>query len=707
MNTRLKPLAALLPLIFSVAPVGAQQTAEAGALSDITPTLPPITVYASRFEESLADTSPRTSLISSADILKSGARNVSEVLSRVAGLPIRTNLDGSTNAVIDMRGYGDTASNNLVVLLDGVRLSENEQATARTSMIPLEAIDHIEITRGGNSVLYGDGATGGTINIVTRKNVGPLTVVTAGLASYAGYQSSIYHSQALHNSELSLFAKQYASDNYRDNASGSELSVGANWVAHIDPHTSLGARFFVSKEKNKLPGALPSILLNVSPRASQVPDYNYDARVDSNSLTLFGVKTIGDVELALDWNRRTRKNSDAYSYDAHTVYAGYDRYPDWQRSFSESSARLESESVSPRIKVNQFVLANNTLQLGYDWQTSEKSGAGFKSSSSYNIDDPDDEWNYWPHKIDNSRYRFEHKARGLYARDVLEMSSTDRITVGYRSERFSQNYRLNYHNDNVPTINPGESVYQSHGKVSARELEYSKQFQPGMVGFARLSRHFRVANADDNSARVYGSDPLRAQTASDVDLGFNYQSDAASTELRYFHSRVRNEIGYDPEQWGNVNYDPTKREGLSLSQRLSLTKTWAMRANLSYVDARFVRGTYKGKKVPGVADFSGNLSLDYLMSPQQHITLTSRFSDGRFMSGDFENAQARVSGYMVGDLSYFYKQKNWSVVASVINIANKKYADTGIYKPSYTAPFHLTVYPNAGRSFSVTGRYVF
>ena len=186
MNTRLKPLAALLPALFILSPAVAQQTTGVNSSSEGASVLPSITVYASRFEEKLADALPQTSVVTAAEIQKSGASNVSEVLSKVAGLPMRINLDGSTNAVIDMKGYGDTASNNVVVLLDGVRLSESEQTVARTSMIPLEAIDHIEITKTGNSVLYGDGATGGTVNIVTKKNAGNLTMVSGGLASYSG-----------------------------------------------------------------------------------------------------------------------------------------------------------------------------------------------------------------------------------------------------------------------------------------------------------------------------------------------------------------------------------------------------------------------------------------------------------------------------------------------------------------------------------------
>lgn len=710
MNSRLKPLAALLSALFTFSNAGAQQLVGISPSSAETSVLPNITVYASRFEEKLADALPQTSVITSAEIQKSGASNVSEVLSKVAGLPTKINLDGSTNAVIDMRGYGDTASNNVVVLLDGVRLSENEQTVARTSMIPLEAIDHIEITKSGNSVLYGDGATGGTINIVTKKNLGNLTVVSGGLASYSGYQSSLYHSQALESSELSLFAKQYASDNYRQNSKGTELSAGANWIQHVDAQTDVGARFFASEERNKLPGALPSIYLNSSPRDSQVPGYNYDANVDSRSMTLFGKKTIGDVELAVDLNKRVRDNKDSYSYDAHTVYSGYNVYPDWHQAYSNSSAHTESESFSPRAKISNFLLANNSLQIGYDWLRSEKSGTGYKTNSGYDVTN-------WPYKIDNSNYQLTHRTNGLYLRDVWDLTSTDRIVVGYRKTRYSQDYRLNYYNDSDPSLNPGATVYSSQGTATASELEYAKKLRPNLVGYARLSRNYRIANVDDNSNSPNGAydavnsiwypRPLNVQTSSDMNVGLNYQSGIATTEVSYFHSDVNNEIGYDPSQSGNVNFDPTKRQGLNFRQRLMLSKVFALRANLQYVSAKFVDGAYSGKTVPGVANLSGNLSLDYRMDAKQQITLTSRFADSRFMSGDFANSQSKVPGYVVEDLSYFRKEGNWTMVATIANITNKKYTDMGFYKSSYTVPYNLTVYPNWGRNFSLTGRYAF
>jgi iron complex outermembrane receptor protein len=690
----LKSSAALLPLLFTISPLGAQQTVGIGVGSEGASEVPSIVVQASRFEEQLADALPQTKIVTSAEIQKSGASNVSEVLSKVAGLPIRINLDGSTNAVVDMKGYGDTASNNVVILLDGVRLSENQQAAARTSMIPLEAIDHIEITKTGNSVLYGDGATGGTINIVTKRNVGNLTVVSGGLASYSGYQSSIYHSQALQSSEISLFAKQYASDNYRHNAKGNEFSTGANWVKHVDAQTDVGARFFASEERNKLPGALPLIYLNSSPRDTQVSGYNWDANVSSRSLTLFGKKTIDNIELAIDLNDRTRKNSDSYSYDAYDVYSGY-HHTDWRQSYGNSSSNSQNQSLSPRVKVNNFVVHNNSLQVGYDWLKSQKYGQAFLTFGCSTA----------PCNVQNNTggnvYQMTHKSNGLYFRDILDFSSVHRITAGYRKEDYSQNRSIDY--------GWGPSGYSIDGTASASELEYSRKLQPNLTGYLRLSRNFRIANADDNGNVAYAPTPvlLSVQTSKDIDVGLNHQSESSTTEVSYFHSDVKNEIGYDPSQYANVNFDPTKREGFNLRQRLMLSKAFTLRSNLQYVNAKFVEGTYLGKTIPSVANFSGNLSLDYRIDAKQQFTLTSRFAQGSFMSGDFSNSQSKIPGYVVEDMSYFYKEGNWSMVATIANITNKKYTDMGFYKSSYTVPYNLTVYPNSGRNFSLTGRYAF
>ena len=95
---------------------------------------------------------------------------VPELLMQFPGIHVRDN-SGSPNQQVDMRGFGIFGDQNTLILLDGQRISENEQTTVNWAAIPLSAIERIEIMRGSGAVLYGAGATGGTINIITKAPV--------------------------------------------------------------------------------------------------------------------------------------------------------------------------------------------------------------------------------------------------------------------------------------------------------------------------------------------------------------------------------------------------------------------------------------------------------------------------------------------------------------------------------------------------------
>src|SRR5271167_4384276 len=149
---------------------------------------PEVIVTATRF-----DTPPQTlpvgiTVITAEDIRNSTAATVPELLQHVAGVQVRDS-SGSPNWQVDMRGFGIFGDQNTLVLLDGQRISENEQASVNWEAIPLASIERIEIMRGSGAVMYGGGATGGTINIITkapqRNHIG----------GYAGIDASSYDTQ--------------------------------------------------------------------------------------------------------------------------------------------------------------------------------------------------------------------------------------------------------------------------------------------------------------------------------------------------------------------------------------------------------------------------------------------------------------------------------------------------------------------------------
>jgi hypothetical protein len=85
--------------------------------------LPPVVVTANRFEDRLTGMSASTTIITAEQIRSSGASDVNEAIRKIAGVLGRQNLIGSSDSAIDLRGFGTTSEQNLVVMVDGIRLS--------------------------------------------------------------------------------------------------------------------------------------------------------------------------------------------------------------------------------------------------------------------------------------------------------------------------------------------------------------------------------------------------------------------------------------------------------------------------------------------------------------------------------------------------------------------------------------------------------
>lgn len=117
------------------------------------------------FETSVLDTAKNVTIVTQEDIQNKGASTVAEALKGVPGLTV--NSLGGSDPIFDLRGSGATAKSNTLVLLDGIPLNAVD-GTYNTSGIPVAQIDKIEVIPSGGAVMYGDGATGGVINIITK-----------------------------------------------------------------------------------------------------------------------------------------------------------------------------------------------------------------------------------------------------------------------------------------------------------------------------------------------------------------------------------------------------------------------------------------------------------------------------------------------------------------------------------------------------------
>ena len=122
-----------------------------------------ITVTSTRYTNMLKDIPLPMDVVDEHQIMRSSANTVSDLLDSRPGLSLTR--DGIWATDITIRGL---SRSNIVTLIDGNRIETATDISARLSMIDLNDIDRIEIIKGGSSSLYGTGAFGGVVNIITK-----------------------------------------------------------------------------------------------------------------------------------------------------------------------------------------------------------------------------------------------------------------------------------------------------------------------------------------------------------------------------------------------------------------------------------------------------------------------------------------------------------------------------------------------------------
>jgi iron complex outermembrane receptor protein len=145
--------------------------------------LPQIVVSASRDDATLAEMPQSTTIITRREIDNSPSQSLDQLLRNIAGINLAsvpaTSKD-PTGQSLGMRGLGNSS---VLVLLDGIPIMDPFYGTVQWFKVPLQNIDHVEIVRGG-SVVWGNMAVGGVINVITRKPTDNRASVSASYGSF-------------------------------------------------------------------------------------------------------------------------------------------------------------------------------------------------------------------------------------------------------------------------------------------------------------------------------------------------------------------------------------------------------------------------------------------------------------------------------------------------------------------------------------------
>lgn len=674
--------AVLLPAMLAVMPAHGQTPIDEQSEN--------ILVTATRLDNEDSKALGYVTVISASDIENSTARTVPELLAREAGILGRSLYgNNGTRATIDIRGFGAASTQNTLILLDGRRLNDIDLSAVDYGAIPIRSIERIEIMRNGGSVLYGDGAAGGTINIITRQPAasGSTAFVEAGGGNLDTRQAN---TRVTHNTgpvAISLGAYGTSSDGYRDNNSLDQRNLLSD-VRYTRADGEAYLTFYWDDQDLGLPGARrvdPATGLDQlgdDRKGTNTPKDYADQR-GYNTATGFTHLWKNGTEAVIDGGYRVKNQKAFYDdYDFGGTFANY------------LDSELKTWSFTPRLIIpHKLLKAQAQTIAGIDYYDSR-----YDSDRSLNPDTR----NQPIHRVG-----IEQKSGALYLDTTFSPTGDTSVNLGGRL----QWVRIDA-SDRVDTTAPGGSFaseapdLDQTERVEMFEAGVEKQLTPQTAVYIKATRSARVATVDE----LFEFDPntflqvfsqLDPQTGNGIDIGTRFDQGGLSWQANAYYLRLKNEIHYDPATFSNINLDPTQRYGVELSGNLAVGPRLDLQASYAWMRSEFRDGPYQGNEVPLVPRNTASASASWKCSPATRYTASVSYVGDKYFDNDQANDFGKkIPSYAIVDLLASHQYRGYRFAAKIGNLFAKKAYDYGV--SSTSSPGVYNAYPLPERTLLFT-----
>ena len=640
--------------------------------------LDPIVVTPSRYGEPSLSVSKNVTVITSDEIQKSHARHVPELLRKEAGILVSDFLGNGKAVRVDMRGFGDSAVSNVLVLVDGRRTNQIDMSGPDWIQIDVDAIERIEIARGPQTVLYGDNATAGVINIITKKGRDKKPEIgfrfDAGSYRYKSYRGHITGGSDF----LDYFGTISSSYNngYRINNYLETTDYSTNIT--FKPADFLHLRFSAGYHRDwyGLPGAVKPVDINsIGRRGSIYPDNR--ARTEDGyfmitpevKYPLFG---IGETFFSGDvmWRaRRTNSNN-----------------PAWDMARAN---HIKTFGFTPKMGFTADILGiNNRIMAGMDYYSSrDEINDGWLAAMDTIIIDKD--------------------TVGLYLIDTMELPFSLVLNGGVRGEwayyRFDQQAQIAGKSEKKPF----EYAYDAgltykYNDRSSVYATYSRSFR-----FPVTDEWYQSMYTDWWTGRIAGglNTDLKPQVGMTYEIGIKENSSKyVGIKADYYLMEVKNELYYDSVTHKNSVYHHTVHHGLELETDFYLLDSIHAFANYTFEKAFFVGDTFAGNEIPLVPKHKFSTGLEYTFMDCLNFRYVANFVGQRWFINDLQNNMPKLKAYMTQDVKLTYYKYGVELYGVINNIFDEVYSEYGVLDYALTSPGY---YPSPRRNFQVGASYKF
>lgn len=558
----------------------------------------------------------QTLVIDRERILQMPARNLADVIDTVAGVQIQRLYGlGDSYTYANQYGVGGASFQQPLVLLNGRRMDFAQGGARGLNGIPLDSVERIEVLPFTGAALYGQGASGAVVNVITRQAIEDAAEMTLEGGSYNTRKGSIWASTRRGNTRLLSAAEINASDGYRKH---NDLRQHNGYIdlRHQLSASTLYLTFQGSSEEMDTLDALPTSINN--PKAS------VGTPVENKRDTYH-------LMPGVVWHF---EQMDAY-LEGSMFGHGMERQDIHNGIYQELD--VTGYSVTPRLAGQaQTGALNHHWTVGWDLYE-----VRYKDKSTALV------------------ARAEHNQSGVYGQLSTEFTPWFATTLAARHETVRQQDWLNHKRD----------------KQDLAQYEGSLKFQlaePLSLVFS-AARTEQVLDVFQNYHQSVA--PETGQLYSGT---LAWSDNGQSSALSYWYGTRDNQFLYDTtnNQFNNLA-DKTSHSGFSLNSRWRLDKNVWLTLNGTVQKNTFKEGQYKGSRVPQTPRRTGYVQFDWRALQWLDLTVAQRYHGARFYMNDMGQQLASQRGYNWTDMAATAYWQKFSVTVGVYNLQDRKAYDVG------------------------------
>lgn len=596
--------------------------------------LDPVVVTAQRVENRDLQTPASVEVIDREEIEKSGAGSAFEALRNTLGVFASTQMPngvsmGTMTSKIDIRGV----DKGTLVLVDGV--PTNQDGKYNLEDIGADAIDHIEVVRGGGSVLYGSEATGGVINIITRSHTQNSVKVSAGNYDKQRYSLNVgadkFNASAYyeHRGEISHMTTTTkvkvmgkTSDRWYDYNKGEDKGIFWNYA--INDHWKFSHNYVNTKNT--------ASQMDSAYTKSPYQEKKYE---DDNNTFLLNFDDQNGFTAFASYGTQER-NYDQLTYDKKTGNVKENIQYSWRKGHNTN---LNLQQVFKTGGDDTFLIGASYKREDMDVKSAGTKKMGSRPAQpakfgTYNRDVysiyASYDWHMTPkdQMIFNARETFVRRATGS-STEVISGKTTD--TIQANQNKFTPEIQY------LHTINDKSSFYAKAGK-SFRLPELSKIF---------------------GGAAMLPNVNLKAEHGIHYEMGYKLNQGKTSWRVALYHYDIKDAIqsikGVSPLT-GDMQYtnSDSRNTGIEVSADIHHNDAWDTSWGISYsnptersVDENFNVGDW----------IHTNNRLQFTSAIRYHKdkwngVLTANYLGYRYNSKDDGKTRVKPALYTDLDISY-------------------------------------------------------